>query len=67
MIHKREAVPAKVWTVLEHRLGGAEVVAVKSSEGAARIAAKVQRTRWSKDDAWRVTVTGPHEVRSDYI
>lgn len=59
--------PPQVWAVLETAANTAAVVAVKSNEGAAQIAAKVRRARHSADDGWRVTVTGPHDVMSDYI
>lgn len=57
----------KVWCILETIGSGSQVVAVKRDEGAAKIAAKVRRGRWPKGDAWRVTISGPHEATSDYI
>ncbi len=62
----RNELPKPVWIVLETSANASAVVAVKDDESAAHIAAKVRRSRWG-DDAWRVTVTGPHEVRSDYV
>jgi hypothetical protein len=59
--------PPQVWTVLETAANSAAVVAVKNNEGAAQIAAKVRRARHNPADGWRVIVTGPHEVASDYI
>lgn len=67
MSKPRNEGPLNVWTVLETAGAGSRVVAVKSDEGAAKIAARVQRARWSADEAWRVTVSGPHEVSRDYI
>ncbi len=68
MMHRRRVEPEtqSVWCVLETQGNAASVVAVKSTEGAARIAAKVLATRWP-GEPWRVAVTGPHVVASDFI
>jgi hypothetical protein len=66
-MRSRNEPPPQVWTVLETAANTAAVVAVKLDEGAAQIAAKVRRARHAPGDGWRVTVTGPHEVNSDYI
>ena len=66
-MRSRNEPPPQVWTVLETAANTAAVVAVKSDEGAAHIAAGVRRARYGRADGWRVTVTGPHEVNGDYI
>lgn len=67
MIHRRRVEPEtqSVWCVVETAGNASAVVAVKSNEGAAKIAARVQAARWP-GEAWRVAVTGPHLVTNDF-
>jgi len=66
-VRREQPETQSVWCVIETKGNAADVIAVKATEGAANIAAKVQRARWPEADRWRVAVTGPHVVASDYI